>query len=174
MKTIISTLLTFILVSSVWAEKPREPEQTAGLKSTLNVATHYLDTVVVNALASLKLVASTPEAKSGDWNRIKPYLKQLEAGLPGVYSFILPNGNYYTLALDNKNLNLSDRDYFKSLFAGNPVKGFPIYSRSSGKKSALVAVPIVVNNKVTGALGTSIFLDELHVKLNRDFALPQK
>ena len=173
MKTIISALLTFILVSSVWAETPREPEQTAGLKTTLNVATHYLDTVVVNALASLELVASTPEVKSGDWNGIKPYLKQLEPELPGVYFFVLPNGNYYTVAQDYTNLNLSDRAYFKPLFAGNPVKGFPVYSRSTGKKSILVAVPIVVDNKVIGALGTSIFLDELHAKLNRDFALPQ-
>ena len=173
MKTIISALLTFILVSSVWAETPREPEQTAGLKTTLNVATHYLDTVVVNALASLELVASTPEVKSGDWNGIKPYLKQLEPELPGVYFFVLPNGNYYTVAQDYTNLNLSDRAYFKPLFAGNPVKGFPVYSRSTGKKSILVAVPIVVDNKVIGALGTSIFLDELNTKLNKAFALPQ-
>ena len=173
MKTIISTLLTFILVSSVWAEKPKESEQAEDLKITLSVATNYLDTVVVNALASLKIVATTPEAKSGDWNGIKLHLKQLESGLPGVYFFVLPNGDYYTLALDHTNLNLSDRAYFKPLFAGNQVKGFPIYSRSTGKKSVLVAVPIVVDNKVIGALGTSIFLDELHIKLNRDFALPQ-
>ncbi|MGD9000504.1 MAG: cache domain-containing protein, partial [Granulosicoccaceae bacterium] len=63
--------------------------------------------------------------------------------------------------------------YFHSLFAGNPVKGFPIYSRSTGKKSALVAAPIVVDNKVIGALGTSIFLEELRTRLNRAFALPQ-
>ena len=173
MKTIISTLLTFILVSSAWAEKSVEHPQIAGPDITLNTATLYLDNIIVNALASLELVASTSEAKSGDWNGIKPYLKQLEPGLPGVYFFVLPNGNYYTVTRDHTNLNLSDRAYFKSLFAGNSVKGFPIYSRSSGEKSALVAVPIVVDNKVIGALGTSIFLDELHTKLNRAFALPQ-
>jgi hypothetical protein len=173
MKTIILTLFTFILVSSVWAEKPKESEHAADPKTTLSVATNYLDTVVVNTLASLELIAATPEAKSGDWNGIKLHLKQLESSLPGVYSFILPNGNYYTLAQDHTNLNLSDRDYFKPLFSGNQVKGFPIYSRSTGKKSVLVAVPIVIDNRVIGALGTSIFLDELHAKLNRDFVLPQ-
>ena len=34
MKTIILTLFTFILVSSVWAEKPKESEQAADPKTT--------------------------------------------------------------------------------------------------------------------------------------------
>lgn len=173
MKTIVILLLTFLLAGSAWAGKPAKTPQTAGPESTLNVAAHYLDSIVSNTQASLELIASTPEARNGDWEGIKPYLKQLEAGLPGVYFYVLPDGNYYSVALDYTKLNLSNRPYFKSLFAGNPVRGFPIYSRSSGKKSALVAVPIMTKGKVTGALGASIFLDELHARLNREFALPQ-
>jgi hypothetical protein len=173
MKTIITTLLTLILVCSVWAGKPAKNPQTAGAESTLNAAAHYLESIVANTQASLELIASTPEARSGDWKQIKPYLKRLEADLPGVYFYVRPDGNYYSVALNYTNLNLSDRAYFKSLFAGKPVMGFPIYSRSSGKKSALFAVPVVVKGKVTGALGASIFLDDLHARLNREFALPK-
>lgn len=172
MQVIKSLLLTFMLVSSVWAAKPADIPLTAGPETMLNAATHYADSFFVNTLGALELIASTPEAKNRDWNGIKRYLKQVEAGLPGVYFFVLPDGNYYSVTQDYTNLNLSDRAYFKSLFAGNQVKGFPIYSRSSGKKSALMAVPIVVDNKVIGALGVSIFLDDLHARLNRDFALP--
>jgi len=129
----------------------------------------------MNTLASLELIASTPEAKNGDWKGIKRYLKQLKSVTPGVYFYALPDGNYYSVALDYTNLNLTNRDYFKSLFAGNPVMGFPIYSRSSGKKSALMATPIITNDgKVTGALGASVFLDDLHDKLNREFILPDE
>jgi hypothetical protein len=172
MKAIKSLLITFMLVSAVWAAKPEDSPLTAGPETTLNAAAHYVDSIFVNTLTSLELIAATPEAKSGDWNGIKQYLKQLEASLPGAYFFVLPNGNYYSVALDYTNLNLSDRAYFKSLFAGNQVKGFPIYTRSSGKESALMAAPIVVDDKVIGALGASIFLDDLHARLNRDFALP--
>lgn len=172
MKTIQSLLLTFLLVSSVWAAKPADSPLTVGPETMLNAAANYADSIFVNTLASLELIASTPEAKSKDWSGIKRYLKQVEAGLPGAYFFVLPDGNYYSVTLDYTNLNLSDRAYFKSLFAGKQVKGFPIYSRSSGKKSALMAVPIVVDNKVIGALGASIFLDDLHARLNREFALP--
>jgi len=174
MKKVISVLFVFILTSSVWAAEAVKSPQTAVPNTTLNAASHYLDTVFMNTLTSLELIASTPEAKSGDWKGIKRYLKQLEAVTPGVYFYVLPDGNYYSVALDYTNLNLSNRGYFNSLFAGNPVMGFPIYSRSSGKKSALMAAPIMKDGKVSGALGASVFLDELHDRLNREFAMPQE
>lgn len=174
MKKVISALFVFILASSSWAAEATQNLQTAVPKTTLNAASHYLDTVLMNTLASLELIASTPEAKNGDWKGIKRYLKQLDAVTPGVYFYVLPDGNYYSVALDYTNLNLSNRSYFKSLFAGNRVMGFPIYSRSSGKKSALMAAPIVTDGKVTGALGASVFLDELQDKLNHEFALPDE
>lgn len=174
MKKVISALFVFILASSSWAAETTQTPQSSVPKTTLNAASSYLDTVMMNTLASLELIASTPEAKNGDWKAIKHYLKQLEAVTPGVYFYVLPDGNYYSIALDYTNLNLNNRGYFKSLFAGNPIKGFPIYSRSSGKKSALMAAPIVTDGKVTGALGASVFLDELHDKLNREFALPDE
>lgn len=171
MKRFFPALLALIFVSSAGAGKTvsTHPE---GYEAALNAAVHHLDSVLVNALNSLELVASTPEAKNGDWNAIKRYLVRLEAGLPGVYFFVLPNGNYYTTTKDYTNLNLSDRPYFKSLFAGNPVKGFPIYSRSTGKKSAVLAVPIMVDKEVAGALGISVFLDSLTAQLSRVLALP--
>lgn len=172
MRAIESLLLACMLVGSAWGAKPAESPRTAGPETTLNAAVHYADSIFVHTLSSLELIASTPEAKNKDWNGIKPYLKQLEAGLPGIYFLVLPDGNYYSVALDYTNLNLADRAYFKSLMAGNQVKGFPIYSRSSGKKSALMAVPIVRDDKVIGALGASVFLDELHARLNQDLALP--
>jgi hypothetical protein len=174
MKKVISALFVFILANSAWAAEAAQNQQTTVPKSTLNAASNYLDTVLMNTLASLELIASTPEAKNGDWKGIKRYLKQLKGVTPGVYFYVLPDGNYYSITLDYTNLNLSNRGYFKSLFTGNPVMGFPIYSRSSGKKSALMAAPISTDGKVTGALGASVFLDELHDKLNREFSLPDE
>lgn len=172
MKAVKSLLLAFVLVGPAWAAKPADNPPAAGPETTVNAAAHYVDSVFGNTLAALELIAATPEARSSDWNGIKRYLQRIEADVPGVYFFVLPNGNYYSTALDYTNLNLSDRAYFKSLFTGNQVKGFPIYSRSSGKKSALMAAPIVVDNKVVGALGASVFLDDMHARLNRDLALP--
>lgn len=139
-----------------------------------SVARHsrYLDKLFADTLTELEQVAASPAALSGDWQGIKQQLAKLEAGRPGTYFYVLPDGNYYSLALDYTNLNLRDRGYFQDLFAGKPVKGFPIYSRSSGRKSAVVAAPVLADGKVTGAIGASVYLDELHAKLNREFALP--
>ena len=172
MKKIFTLLMALGLLGSLWAAENRAEPKDIGPKMMLGAAAHYVDSILSDATASLGLIASTPEAKRGEWKGMKPYLAQLKKKLPGVYSFILPNGDYYTLDRDFTNLNLSNRGYFKPLFAGNVVKGFPIHSRSTGKKSAFVAVPIVVDGKVTGALGISVFLDELNARLNRDFDLP--
>lgn len=172
MKSIRSLLLALMLVGPASAAEPTQGPPIAGPDTTINAAAHYVDSIFTNALAALELIAATPEARGRDWDGIKRYLKQVEARLPGVYFFVLPDGNYYSVARDYTQLNLSDREYFASLFAGNQVKGFPIHSRSSGKKSALMAAPIVVDNVVVGALGASVFLDDLYARLNQDLALP--
>lgn len=141
-------------------------------EASLDAHSRYLDDLFADALAELEQVAASPAARSGDWPGIKQQLARLDAARPGAYFYVLPDGNYYSLTLDYTNLNLSDRGYFQGLFAGKPVKGFPIYSRSSGKKSALVATPVMVDGKVSGAIGASIYLDDLHTALNRTFALP--
>ncbi|NLN59725.1 MAG: hypothetical protein GX147_03265 [Deltaproteobacteria bacterium] len=166
-------IFIFILAGSAAAEQTRVNTRSAGPETTLNAAACCLDNILSSTLTSLELIASTPEAKSGDWNGMKPYLARLAADVPGVYFFVLPDGNYYSVEKDFTNLNLSDRSYFKSLFAGNLIKGSPIYSRSSGKKSAVMAAPVCVDKRVTGGLGASIFLDDLHGRLNRQFTLPR-
>jgi hypothetical protein len=172
MKKIFAVLMALGLFGSGWAAEKAEGSKDASPQMMLGAATHYVDTILSNAADSLTLIASSPEAKKGEWKGIRPYLAQIKEKLPGVYSFILPNGDYYTLDRDFTNLNLSNRGYFKPLFAGNTVKGFPIFSRSTGKRSVFVAVPIVVDGKVTGALGISVFLDELNARLNNDLDLP--
>lgn len=170
MPAILIALFALALACPAWAAPDAAAE--VGPETTLNAAAHRLDAVFSHTQATLELIAATPEARHGDWPGIKAYLRRLAADLPGVYFFVLPDGNYYTVDLDYTRLNLANRPYFASLFAGRPVRGFPIYSRSTGKKSALMAVPITVDGKVTGALGASVFLDELHARLNRELALP--
>jgi hypothetical protein len=167
------TLATSACTTMEVTKETAEPQDSPGPEAVLNAGAYYVSSIFTNTLSALELIAATPEAKAGEWQGIKPYLSRLAADLPGVYFFVLPDGNYYSVTRDFTNLNLRDRPYFDSLFAGNPVMGFPIYSRSSGKKSALVAAPIVVDGKVTGALGASVFLDELNAQLNREFTLPQ-
>jgi hypothetical protein len=171
MKTTMSFFLVIILLLFGGCEQVSKSPDLSGAESTVKVAAHYLDNIFMNTLSSLEIVATTPEAKRGDWEGIKPYLQDLAKDLPGVYFFVLPDGNYYTITKDYTNLNLSNRPYFKPLFKGEPVKGYPVYSRSTGKRIGLMAAPIIVDDQVIGALGTSVFLNELHVEVNKDLDL---
>ena len=148
--------------------------QTGELNTALiNTAVSHLDNIMTGCLRELELIAQSPEAQAGDWQGIKAYLSIAAEDLPGVYFYVLPDGNYYSLDKDFTNLNLSNRGYFESLFAGNNVLGYDIYSRSSGKQSALMATPIIVDGRTTGALGASVFLDELRSRLTREMDLPE-
>lgn len=98
------------------ARRAAEAPLAAGPETTLSVGARYLDSIFANTLTSLRLIAATPEARNGDWDAIKRYLEHLAPELPGVYFFVLPDGNYYSLTRGYTNLNLSDRAYFQSFF----------------------------------------------------------
>jgi hypothetical protein len=170
---ILSLCLIFQPAGILRAEKPSANPRYMPMESVLHTASHSLDSLLMNTLASLELTAMTPEAKSGEWKGVKPYLAKLEQRLAGVYFFVRPDGNYFSVDKDYTNLNISNRSYFKALFAGNQVRGDSIYSRSTGRKSAVMASPIAVDGKVVGALGASVYLDDLHLRLNREMALPE-
>ncbi len=167
MKWISVLILCMVFVSSAFAAGEDMQMMAA------NATAQYLDQICMDTLTLLQQIARNPDTQSARWEAIYPQLEAISHRLPAVYFFVLPDGNYYSVEKGFTNLNLSNRGYFESLFAGNPVLGYEIYSRSSGKKSALMAAPIVVENKVIGALGASIFLDDLHHKINRDLMIPE-
>lgn len=144
-----------------------------GPETFLNAASHYVSNIFLNTLASLEVISSTPEAGQGNWQGLEKYLSQLKSRLPGTYFYVLPDGNYYSVEKDLTGLNLSNRDYFESLLTGDPVRGFFLLGRSSGKKSYMMAAPILLDGKVTGALGASIHVNDLQAELNLAFGLPE-
>lgn len=164
MRSFYCVLIGLILLSTgLFAKAPTTAEKAA----------LYLDKLGKDVLTDLQKIAMSPEAQKGDWQGIKPQLSKLNDKLPAVYFWVLPDGNYYSVEKDFTNLNLSNRPYFKPLFSGKDIWGEPIYSRSTGKKSAVFATPIRSKGKINGALGASIFLDELHSRLNKTFAFPK-
>ncbi|MCB5262386.1 MAG: cache domain-containing protein [Candidatus Cloacimonetes bacterium] len=172
MKRLYLTIVLLALSIMLFAAEPVSKLDNAVSENTLSTAAGYLDSMISSVLLDLELVASTPEAKQGDWKGIKPYLMKIDEEYPGVFFYVMPDGNYYSVTMDYTNLNLTNRGYFKALFSGKTIKGYPVYSRSSNKKSGVVAAPIMVDGKVSGALGASVFLDELHSRLNQDMQLP--
>lgn len=124
--------------------------------------------------SELSLIAATDAAKSGAWDTMKGLLQALAAtNIPAnAIWFVRPDGFYYTVELGFTGLNLSDRPYFPGLMAGQTVLGTLVISRSTNKRSVIVAQPVRVGSQVIGAVGVSYSVDQLSAEIDQTMQLP--
>ena len=141
-------------------------------RAALGVTASLTEQYLKHALTSLRLIAESPATRSGIWPQILPGLALLKEAIPGAALYIEPDGNYYSVEKGYTRLNLSDRDYFKPLFSGEEIHGSLIYSRSTGKQSVIMAVPVFEQDEVTGAVALSIFLDDFQELISESLQLP--
>lgn len=122
---------------------------------------------------SLQSVAATAEAQSGDWEKIKePLARAGQLNVPALNWFALPDGSYWSVQEGKAAGNLSTRAYFPTVLAGKTVIGDLVVSRATGRSVAIVAVPVVrPDNTVAGVLGSSVYLDQLGARLEREMDL---
>jgi C4-dicarboxylate-specific signal transduction histidine kinase len=134
--------------------------------------TALADAHITDYLDLLKYLAATPEVQSADWQLMKDLLaKQAQTRIAALVYFILPDGSSYTPDQGKTSQNLSDRDYFPKLMAGNAVVGTLLVGKISAINSYLVAVPVIKDGKVIGGLGTTPYLDKLSQTLVQEIGL---
>lgn len=122
---------------------------------------------------SLSALSITQEVQSGHWESIRPLLQKVaHPQSAAAVWYVVADGSYYTVEQGKQSATLADRPYFARLMAGNTVAGDLVVSRSTGRKSAVVAVPVVKDGKVVGGLGASVFLDDLSTALRNELGLP--
>lgn len=139
------------------------------LSALIALADHH----VASMLDALELAAACGDAVSGEWERMKGLLEQVQRqGTPAAVWFARPDGSYFTVDKGLTGQNLKDRPYFPRLMAGETVMGELVVSRSTGKNSAVVAVPLRRGDDTIGALGASIYLDRLSEILQQELKLP--
>ncbi len=153
---------------SVLADVEVDP-QAAALK-----ASRSLDETQASIRATLAALAARPEAQRGSWEELEPLMVEATAPLTitGTWFYVRPDGSYFRMGHGLTGLNLRDRPYFDPLFRGEEITGFPLYSRSTGKKSAFFALPVRDENGCSGAIAVSLFLDEWHKKISGQLNLP--
>jgi hypothetical protein len=141
----------------------------------LNTYTALAEEHFNGILRGLKILAVTEEARNGDWNALKgPLTEFSRSGInAAAVWYARTDGSYYTVEKGLTDQNISDRPYFPRLTAGNNVVGDLIISKSTGKRAAVIAVPILEDGKVIGALGVSVSADEVSRMLQEKMALPR-
>ncbi len=153
------------------APAPRsDSEQDA--QSLLSAFASYTDLRIRSVQQTLEILASTPEAGSGKWDKIKGLLTGYQNSDGGfIVWYARPDGSFYTVDKGLMDVKASDRSYFPDLMAGKKVAGILVVSKSTGQRAAVVAVPVAKGGKVVGAIGASLFLDRLTGQVNAALAL---
>lgn len=156
-KWIFPGILLFLVILATVACAQSAPEKDA--QSLLSAFAAYTDLRLSSVQQNLEILASTTEVRSGKWEDMKGLLKGYEKSDSGLIVWYLrPDGTYYTADKGLMKEKLSDRSYFPDLMAGRTVIGSLVISKSTGQRSAVIAIPIREGGKVVGAVGASLFL----------------
>lgn len=153
---------------------PAAPAVTVSGDVALASLVALSDGELVKMADLLEVLAASDAARSADWRRIGGPLGDVgRRAVPAVLWFALPTGAYWTVHGGRASESLASRAYFPRLMAGRRVIGALVVSKSTGRSTAVVAVPIRDSaGTIVGALGSSIYLDSLSLRLARAMRLP--
>ncbi|MRR53318.1 MAG: hypothetical protein EG822_02245 [Deltaproteobacteria bacterium] len=148
--------------------------RVADMRILLNAFTALAEDHIQGTLHGLKILSATGAMQSGDWNAMKATLGEFStSGIDAAAVwYARPDGHYYTVDKGLIDQTLSDRPYFPRLMAGASVVGDLVISKSTGKRSAILAVPVWKNGTVNGALGVSLSAEKMSRMLQEKLALP--
>lgn len=171
-------IVTLSLAPSARAQTEAGPEPAPSIEAAydralLSAVGSLADAHLLQTRHALEILARTEEVQSGQWERMERLVNaSIPPMLPQVLWFARPDGTYFASAGGLANQKLSDRAYFPKLMAGEAVSGDLVISKSTGKKSVIIAVPVRHGDQVVGGLGASIFVDDLSRLLNERLKLP--
>ena len=141
-------------------------------ETSVSAAVALTEAHMEGLVTSMQVMALTDEVQSANWDTMKPLLTEFEASsIPLVAWFALPNASYYTVDTGLASSNLSDREYFPVVMEGHVAIGYTVVSKSTGKKSTVAVVPVKEGNDIIGALGVSIYLDEMSQSIVTELGL---
>lgn len=155
---ILLAIVTCFLAFGASAASAPTIEATVGVSAAVGITEAY----IASLMGTMQMMAMTSEVTSGNWDTMKGLLTKFQnASIPLVAWFALPDGSYYTVDAGLTSANLSDRAYFPKVMNGQITVGDLVVSKSTGQKSMVITVPVEKSGKVIGALGISVFLDQL-------------
>lgn len=127
-------------------------------------------------LRSLRIIAQSREAQSGQEEEFKPLLMRLSEDLTtdATAWYVFPDGKYFaTEAAGMVEENLKDRSYFPALISGKEVFGDLVISKSTGHRSVIIGVPVLSQGKVIGGVGVSLRVRLLSELVDKRLELPE-
>jgi len=153
----------------------RRGADTSDLRVFMNSFAALGEGHIESVLRDLRLMSATEEARSGEWEKMRGLLAEFAGSdiKAAAVWFALPDGSYYTVKEGLTGLALRDRQYFHRLMAGGEIIGNLVLSKTTGKRTAVVAVPVRRNGKIIGALGASLSVEDISRMIDEKMGLPE-
>lgn len=170
----IGLFTAFALLAVAPRGMAAELGMTLDARVGLNAYAALVDQEFEHTRAALRMLAASDSAASGDWRRIRAPLEVLARSTPTAAAvwFARPDGSYVTADAGPADRSLRDRDYFPALMAGKEVAGALVVSKSTGKRSAIIAVPVTRGGRVIGALGVSVAMEKVAALVDAKIGFP--
>lgn len=171
----LTAFLAFLVLLPIGFDaKAADPQPAMDAGIALRAYSALVDLEFENTRDALRIVAASENAKSGNWARIRQPLLALAKGTPDSAAiwFARPDGSYFTTSDERTGQNLRDRSYFPALMAGREVTGELVVSKSTGKRSAVIAVPVRSNGRIVGAVGVSMAMEKVAAAVERKIGFP--
>ena len=169
-------LLAGLFLAPALTVQAAVPEETFALDAAvaLDASQAAAESRVEGVLAATRTLASTEDVKSGDWARMREPLAVLAANVreSAAVWYARPDGSYFTVEKGLTGETLRERAYFPSLMAGRDVVGSLVISKSTDKRSLIVASPVLLAGKVVGAVGVSLDAATLAASLDQAIRFP--
>ena len=169
-------LLACLVVAPLLAAAAPAVERTfpVDARVTLDAYRAAVEARLSGVLTGTRALAATGEVRAGDWAGMRGPLMALADTVEdgAAVWFARPDGSYFTVEKGPTGESLRDRAYFPDLLAGRDVVGSLVISKSTGQRSVIVASPVLVDGKVTGAVGVSLDAARLAASLDRAIRFP--
>jgi hypothetical protein len=162
-----------LVVASFAVVTDAEAPPTVGADVGVSAAVALTEAHVGGLVYMMEILASTADLQVGIWDGMRDLLSRFEL-LPVSFNawYLLPDGSYYKVESGLAGSNLSDRAYFPKVMAGETTFGDLVVSKSTGRKSMVMTVPIERSGTIIGALGVTVYLDDLSRLIADALALP--
>ena len=174
-----SRLLAFVLCMSTvsllaTASQAAEPTFALDARVTLDACRTAVEARLTGVLVGTRTLAATEEVRSGEWDRMRAPLGVLADSVKenAAVWFARPDGSYFTVEKGLTGESLLERAYFPDLLAGRDVIGSLVVSKSTGKRSLIVASPVLADGKVSGVVGVSLDAAQLAASLEQGIRWP--
>lgn len=177
MRRIVSWCFGIILGLSPLTLQSQEPTKHFGpdAYAALGAYRGMVEEHAEGILRDLRIIADTTEARSAKESEYKPLLMRLTDNLTtdATSWYVLPDGSYFATELSGMSeQNLKDRHDFPTLLSGKEVFGDLVISKSTGHRSVIIAVPVIVNGKTVGGVGVSLRVRLLSKLVDEHMNLP--